>query len=536
MNGKKMFEAVGYVGSDLIEEALTARRRKPVGRYLALAACICLIAAGGLAIARSGLFQTGVYDGTSGADGSEMAGGGAAGGSDAEPAIPGDGTTGAGASGAGHAAGSTFDSYAGPVFPLTLAEENDAITAERTVTWDFSADTGRTDGSVCAVTDVYTLVNGAAEDQTVTLVYPFVSDLLGLEVPALTVDGETVTAQLRQGAYGGGFMGASADDLETGSWNLREPGSWEDYQVLLDDGSYQAQAFADDPVLEQSVIVYEVSDETMPADAGRAATIALSFTIDPEQTTVLSYNFNGYSWDESTGACVYSYFADEWDNDERPRLLVVLGADIGTYEIAGYSNGSCEADVLLPGSSAQVTRAETTLGELLRDLADAEAAMGGGYVYDDDVIPFTGEQLYRAAAEMLTEYGVLSDDLAQRYSDGRLDDLFTDAIGMDRVFYLTAEVTIPAGGSIVVSADMTKQASYDFACTGSENVGVWGYDLVTQLGSVLAFTGQAAVRVPCDGLEIVRQNFGFDPEEGVRNVTLDPAQEHYYLEVQLRGN
>ena len=43
----------------------------------------------------------------------------------------------AGAGGSGHEEGSTFMSYAGPVFPLTLREENAAISAERTVTMDF---------------------------------------------------------------------------------------------------------------------------------------------------------------------------------------------------------------------------------------------------------------------------------------------------------------------------------------------------------------------------------------------------------------
>ena len=37
----------------------------------------------------------------------------------------------AGAGGSGHSEASTFMSYAGPVFPLTLAEENGSITAQR---------------------------------------------------------------------------------------------------------------------------------------------------------------------------------------------------------------------------------------------------------------------------------------------------------------------------------------------------------------------------------------------------------------------
>ena len=40
--------------------------------------------------------------------------------------------------GAGHENGSVFMSYAGPVFPLTLLEENDKISADRNITLDFA--------------------------------------------------------------------------------------------------------------------------------------------------------------------------------------------------------------------------------------------------------------------------------------------------------------------------------------------------------------------------------------------------------------
>ena len=32
-------------------------------------------------------------------------------------------------------------------------------------------------------------------------------------------------------------------------------------------------------------------------------------------------------------------------------------------------------------------------------------------------------------------------------------------------------------------------------------------------------------------VEILEQNFGFEPENGITTVTLDPTQEHYYLNV-----
>ena len=55
---------------------------------------------------------------------------------------------------------------------------------------------------------------------------------------------------------------------------------------------------------------------------------------------------------------------------------------------------------------------------------------------------------------------------------------------------------------------------------------------MTKLGASLDFTAQTARTVNTDGVEIVRQNFGFDWENGVDTVTLDQNEEHYYLEVR----
>ena len=82
---------------------------------------------------------------------------------------------------------------------------------------------------------------------------------------------------------------------------------------------------------------------------------------------------------------------------------------------------------------------------------------------------------------------------------------------------------------------MWKEPSFDFGCSGSENVGLQGYDLVTRLGSNLDFTAQTAALVHTDSIELIRQNFGFDPENGVAEVALDMETEHYYLEVRALG-
>ncbi len=61
-----------------------------------------------------------------------------------------------------------------------------------------------------------------------------------------------------------------------------------------------------------------------------------------------------------------------------------------------------------------------------------------------------------------------------------------------------------------------------------------GYDMVTELGSNLSFTKQTAMISNIESIEIISQNFGFDPENGVYIVDLDLTEPHYYLEVRKK--
>jgi hypothetical protein len=103
---------------------------------------------------------------------------------------------------------------------------------------------------------------------------------------------------------------------------------------------------------------------------------------------------------------------------------------------------------------------------------------------------------------------------------------------MSRVFYLTAEVAIPAGGSVMLKADMIKQGSYDFYGARTGNESTTGYGMMTRLGSNLALRDTSAGLRGADRIEIVRQNFGFDPENGVLTVALNTDVPHYFIEVR----
>ena len=174
----------------------------------------------------------------------------------------------AGAGGSGHEDGSSFMSYAGPVFPLTLREENASIFADRKITMDFepwvpvwisneeeaASRTNLTEAEKqdvldtynewypkggryqtsnhIIVSDSYTLSNNSNEDQTVSILYPFASSLndLSMNRPNISVNGDIIDTKLHAGSYAGTFQGAWENWAETqdnpGSLNLQYIENW----------------------------------------------------------------------------------------------------------------------------------------------------------------------------------------------------------------------------------------------------------------------------------------------------------------------
>lgn len=511
MSGKRLLRLLGLVDEALIAEAAgpaPRRRRNPRVRLAALAAgagaAACLIL-----FWRLGSFAPAPENSTGG--------------------------------GAGHDGGTSFMSCAGPVFPLETLEDT-ALTAERTLTWDF-APGAYPDGSPrqwgAAVTDRYVLSNPGSEDVTVTALYPFAGnfDSLARVRPTVSVDGAEIEAELLAGPYAGGFSSAyGEEDPDHDTLNLAGLNSWEEYQALLEDGTYRDQALGAYPALDIPVTVYRFSNFEAPHEQYQAATQAVSFTIDPENTEILTYGFNGMRWDEETGFRQYSYFVpDGMRREPETKILVVLGEDLGDYTLQGYKDGGCDAGDEITGVSCTVTREETTLDAVLEDLCrEYEFFYTQGRAVDQenafDAVPFA---MYRGAvSQLLTQYGILSGQPKDRYADGWLDDILSETLFHRRVLYLEFPITVPAGGSVTVEAALWKEPSYDFYCGQAEGEQVQGYDLVTHLGSALTFTGQQAAVVNTEGIEIVREDFGFDLEQGITQVPLNLEQAHYMLEIR----
>lgn len=477
------------------------------------------------------------------------------------------------AGGSGHEEGSVFMSYAGPVFPLTLKAENAAISASRGVTLDFSPwepvwisneeeAASRTDLTAeerqqvlddynewypeggyyeysddILVTDSYTLTNSSDTDQTVSVLYPFASSLGDLDNsrPALTLDGTELSTTLHAGSYAGGFEGAWGSGNEAlGSSNIDPPSSWEDYAALLEDGTYLDRAMGEFPDFSNvPVTIYTLTDPWGPEEDEKAGipnpTIRVMFDLDYSKTQVLSYGFNGSLWNEEKGV-MGKEFSIPQKNETRygeSYYLIVIGDDIRNLTTQGYVTGGWDTKKTID-AGVTITRSEGDLESSLRMLAELDERNWGVSQTDTEE---DFELYFGLLKEQLLSYGVLSSDPVERYENGDFEGMH-DVSGVARVFWLEAEITVPADGSVTLEANARKEASFDYTCAGTENKGVKGFDMVTKLASNLQFTGQNAHLLDRGLIEIVRQNFGFDLASGITEVRLDPDQPHYYLEVR----
>ena len=549
---ERLFEAMSELSDEKIDEgaAYTPKKKFHWKQWTALAACLAILVAGvGSVTGLIPIFRMGANSG-----------------------------------GSGHDEASVFMSYAGPVFPLTLGEANDSITARRDVTLDFAPWVPRWESneeklaertwlteeerqealnqynewfpkggqyqydSHILVTDAYTLTNTSQEDQTITLLYPFASSLrdLGWARPTLTVDGQEPETQLHVGSYSGSFEGTWNGTLfegeEGGSVNLDSAESWEDYKALLSDGSYLENALGPAPdVSGVPVVVYAFTDPYSPEADEEAGipnpSLRVGFDLDYDKTTVLAYGFHAGRFDQENGTMIQGFSIPQEGEPRYGRTfyLLVVGEDVSNMTIGGYVTGGTDPDTQeLEGCGVTVERYESDLDTMLRKILTPvwEEHSQETYERDGAELKVDFDTWYRAFLEHLLAYGVLSTQGAERYGTGWLEELDSDVNRVDRVCWLEAEVTVPAGGSVTVSAQMNKEESADFTCTHTENRGVSGYDLVTSLGSNLICTEQRATLEDRGQIEIVRQNFGFDLEGGVKTVTLDLDTEHYYLEVK----
>lgn len=428
--------------------------------------------------------------------------------------------------------------YTGPVLCLTPLESSEGITAEQSLDISFEPiyDESKSEPFV-QLTDSYVLTNSTYADIRLTMVYPYVSScydswLYG-NTPVLSVDGVETAAEVVYGPYSGTFIPVygAEHDPEMATANLYGPDNFNAYATLLADGSYLECSFHEIPQLDQSVIVYRLSDYEYTSDTlAPNPTLNFRYEADSSKTQVLTWNFNGGSnfdeeglYERHTGGIEVRPQASPENIYPEDAYLIILGDDISNYSVAGYPDGGCEKGKELPDLGCSITRYEATLGEVLRELIETQHFYGNEFSGNSETI-------YPIVAAALMDFGPIGENPVTRYNHGFLDNFVYDVIVQNRIAYLSFPITVPAGGSVEVELQSLKALSYNHY--GSGDTSVFSLEYAGSLGSSLRFTESRASLSDFEGIEIVGGNFGLDIASGETETLLDPNTPHYYMDIR----
>lgn len=405
----------------------------------------------------------------------------------------------------------SFDYYTGPVLPLTFLEKQQDITAKRDIVYDFKSDSPlRGAISEIKVKEDYTLINNSSNKKVLRSVYPFAGSLRNLheEMPTVNIEGQKVQTLL----YTGKVKERNAEYFH----------NWEEYNKLLSDGSYMEEAFSPYPDLNKNVTVYTFTDFQAPTDKYRAATQAISFNIDTDKTTIITYGFEGMERDNN-GYFRYSYFVPDENRQNDTKVLIVIGEDLKKYSLKGYKDGGCKKGDEIDGVWAEVQRSEQNLSKLIGELSSEYLKK---YILEN-VDEMTIQLFNETVAEQLQP-----EALKGIHEFSNLEDIFSDNLSINRVYYLEFKTEIGSGSSKHIGINFTKKPSYNHTSSKLEYAGLVGYDMVTKLGSNISYDEITAKLENTENIEIVNQDYGFDLKNGILSVKLDVNKEHYYLLVK----
>lgn len=505
---ERLLQALGDVGDDLIQEAAGKPKRFPWRSVLATAACLVL-AVGVVRLGGFGGMTGGGADGAAITDAGEpmtalwenknepMV-------CDAETALQ----------------AVEYDVYTGPVMPLTLTKPAQGLEAKRGVVYDFASYT-ESDPEIhrihTGVTDSYSLSNYTDADMTVTAVYPFMAKLSDHDVlvPEITVDGTEAETELLVGGelYWDGYVDSGA--------KLKQ---------VLEDGSYFDGVFEEAPDLSQPVTVYSVTGLTYDGPVGDRPTLAMEFTADPTRSNALICGGIAVSYDDQSGETQLRMTVEEFIYGDDIHVIL-MGEDIDGYTLQGYSDFGCKEGTEVDGFRAEIVRGEMTLREFLTECIDWKY---WGTVYNDGLkrcigSRLTAEALIDETARTMERTGALVN--AGPMNGMLLNDYISNAFYAGRVLYVSFPVTVPAGETVTVTADMVKYAHVLEHGRGED---IHGYDLMTRLGSVLDITEQTVDAVNTENVVFEGGNLGDVLADTDAPVLLDPEGEYYWLHVRMK--
>lgn len=413
-----------------------------------------------------------------------------------------------------------YNSYSGPILPLTAVSGGEGLEVKRHVEFDFSPyetyEPSPIDAAEIIVTDTYLLTNPADSDRTVTLAYPYEGRFVDERkyTPAVTVNGKEVEAALYPAVDGERQIFLAKD--------------FSDYRDLMTEHDYFAQATSQPPQADHPVKVYRFTDITYN---GNREDPYIFLTVDfriPEGAAVWALHYDVMRLDDETGDCSL-WFHEDLDEKDMAYLFVV-GGELEELSFGGNLGHNLTENSALTDMTCEYETYDTTFSELIWEFAQRYDYWA---VYEDEPDPGldTPEILYRDAMKRIGAHPEQGWDGITGESVSIAEEAFYKTMTIPRLMYWVFSVEIPAGETVQVQAQYHQEASTDFHGAQKDRD---GYDLATRLGSSLRFEELTAAVKGWEFIEILRQNFGFRPHKGITEVILDPDTERYYLEVAVK--
>lgn len=414
----------------------------------------------------------------------------------------------------------------GPIMPLTLAEAKEGITAERELTYDFST-VSKEDKGYVPIQDSYLLSNTTDKDETVTLYYPYVSDIsdLSAHLPQIAVGGAAEDAQILNGAYCG--------EDSNGTLRLFEPTvSTDEYSSMLKEVKPLADTIEEE-FLEQNVVVCEVVEWNTENVPQNIATYTVRFKVDDPNKVFtahsysteydgeylqVSFNRSALLAEQANGAV---YFLEEAPKEclEQGYLYVDTTDEYKTDKV-----------------TAQLKTYESTVEEVLRAQMEVQLKKSdkGAHKLSKEL-----EDLYfERMAHMFNDMYTWANDGKNTPEDevfyeNSISDIAYTAWDCESMYLLSETITIPAGSSVNVNFDYEKSGACNTYEPQEEFRDNYCYDNMPSLLTNLKFTEQEAAIEESGNIRIEDQNYQFDLAEGIKKVKLALDAERYYMIVKM---
>ena len=110
---------------------------------------------------------------------------------------------------------------------------------------------------------------------------------------------------------------------------------------------------------------------------------------------------------------------------------------------------------------------------------------------------------------------------------GDLQFQIEDAVRCERIMYSAFEVTIPAGGSVTVTAKLTREAYMDVDRSTGDII--YSLEMFPALGSTLDFLAQTFTVTGMPDADITESNVGTQVTDGVLRTEISGSERVYSL-------